>query len=328
MISQCAVCQAYQNENQKETLMSHPTPSRPWQKVGIDIFTFHNQEYLITVDYLSAYFEVDRLPSKRIVDIVYCLKQHFARHGIPDEVFSDNSPFNAVEFKPFAERYEFKHTTSSPRYPQSNGRAENAVKVVKAIMTKAMESRNDPFLALLEWRNTPTEKGRSPAEIIFGRRTRTRLPCADKLLSAPYCTEARAALDDSKMKQGRYYNIGAKDRPTLSVGQPVRVKLDEKAEWQPALVSRVRPYRSYDVQLADGTTRRRTSRHIRLSSEPPIVIDDDDPIVPFPTSSLPIQPTTAVARSSVTMPGAGGTNSKQTIVTRSGRQVVKPARYR
>jgi len=191
MINQCTVCQAFQHENQKETLLSHPVPSRPWQKVGIDIFTFRNHDYLITVDYLSAYFEIDRLPSKRVVDIVYCLKQQFARHGIPEEVFSDNSPFNAVEFHQFANKYEFQHTTSSPRYPQSNGRAENAVKVVKSIMTKAVESGNDPFLSLLEWRNTPTEKGRSPAEIIFGRRTRTRLPCATRLLTAPYDTETR-----------------------------------------------------------------------------------------------------------------------------------------
>jgi hypothetical protein len=294
----------------------------------MDIFTFRNHDYLITVDYLSAYFEVDRLPSKRIVDIVYCLKQQFARHGIPEEVFSDNSPFNAVEFKQFAEKYEFQHTTSSPRYSQSNGRAENAVKVAKAMMTKAVESGNDPFLALLEWRNTPTEKGRSPNEIIFGRRTRTRLPCADRLLSAPYDTETRAALNESKLKQAHYYNVGAKDRPTLMVGQPVRVKLDNKSEWRPALVSRVRPFRSYDVTLQDGSTRRRTSRHIRVSNEPPIVLDEDDPIDPSPLPPPPsIKPTTAVACSSATLT-AGGNNSRQTLVTRSGRQVIKPARYR
>jgi len=53
-------------------------------------------------------------------DIVYLLRQRFARHGIPLKVVSDNSPFGAKEFKVFAERWEFKHTTSSPRFPQSN----------------------------------------------------------------------------------------------------------------------------------------------------------------------------------------------------------------
>jgi len=192
------------------------------------------------------------------------------------------------------------------------------------------ESGNDSFLSLLEWRNTPTEKGRSPAEIIFGRRTRTRLPCATRLLTAPYDTETRAALNESKIKQAHYYNIGAKNRPTLMVGQPVRVKLDEKSEWRPAVVSRARPFRSYDVTLEDGTTRRRTSRHIRVSNEPPIAFDEDNYIDPPLALQLPppsIKQTAAVDGSSG-MLTAGGNNSKQTLVTRSGRQINKPARYR
>ena len=31
------------------------------------------------------------------------------------------------------------------------------------------------------------------------------------------------------------------------------------------------PYRSYKIRLEDGTTRRRTSRHVRFSSEPRII---------------------------------------------------------
>ena len=123
--------------------MSHPAPARPWQKVGTDIFSFHGQDYLITVDF--EYFEVDRLPSKKIADIIYAFRLQFARHGIPLEVVSDNSPFGAAEFKAFAERWEFEHTTSSPRFPQSNGRAENAVKTAKRLMMKVTESGGDPY---------------------------------------------------------------------------------------------------------------------------------------------------------------------------------------
>jgi len=38
------------------------------------------------------------------------------------------------EFKKFAEMYEFDHQTSSPRYSQSNGKVENAVKTAKRLM--------------------------------------------------------------------------------------------------------------------------------------------------------------------------------------------------
>ena len=138
--------------------MSHPAPSRPWEKVGTDIFTLHGQDYLVTVCYLSGYFEVDRLPSKKITDVIYALRTQFARHGIPLEVVSDNSPLVAAEFKRFADRWEFTLTTSSPRWTRSNGRAEAAVKLCKRLMAKAVESHSDPLLSLLDYRTRPVRR--------------------------------------------------------------------------------------------------------------------------------------------------------------------------
>jgi len=138
---------------------------------------FRNVDYLITADYLSGFFEIDRLPSKCASDIIYCLKAHFARHGLPLEVCIDNNPFNSAEFRSFAQMYDFKHTTSSPHYTMSNGKIEHSVQTAKQLMEKAIEDREDPFLALLVWRNTPSEQlGPSPAQILLGRHTRTHLP--------------------------------------------------------------------------------------------------------------------------------------------------------
>ena len=201
------------------------------------------------------------------------MKQQFARHGIPDTIFSDNSPFGALEFKQFAKSYEFVHQTSSPRYSQSNGRVENAVKVAKRLMTKALEDKADPFLALLDWRNTPSEQlHQSPAQILFGRRTRTKLPVAYTLLRTPETDETRAALTTAKKRQAVYYNRHARERPrsALHTGQTVRFKPDDSGEWRKGAIKNVLPYRSYDIQLEDGTTRRRTSKHVRFTSEPPI----------------------------------------------------------
>jgi len=309
--------------------MSHPAPTRPWQKVGVDIFTFSQQDYLITVDYLTGYFEIDRLPSKRISDIMYCLKQQFARHGLPDELVSDNSPFQSAEFKRFAEQYEFKYTTSSPRYPQSNGRVENSVRTAKRLMTKAAADNYDPFLALLDWRNTPSEQlGPSPVQLMFGRRTRTLLPSSNKLLVTPSGGQAHKALTAAKQRQAVYYNVGAKEKPPFKTGQTVRVKLDDnRKEWNKGQIVTTHPHRSYDVKLEDGTVRRRTSRHIRFSSEPPIVCDNDIDITngqpativtPAPPSSGILKPSPSVAPS---------VQNNQTV-TRYGRRIVKPARYR
>ena len=133
LVASCDVCSKFQNEQQKEPLKPFPAPTRPWETVGSDIFTFHSQDYLITVDYLSGFFEVDRLPSKKIKDVVYALKTNFARHGIPSKLVTDNSPFGSLEFAEFAKAWEFEHTTISPRYSQSNGRVENSVKTAKRL---------------------------------------------------------------------------------------------------------------------------------------------------------------------------------------------------
>ena len=186
LISACEICARFHTEQQREPMLSHEIPTRPWQHVGVDIFTDGNIEYLVTVCCLSSYFEVDRLPSKKVSDVIYILRQQMARHGIPEVVYSDNSPFGAVEFQRFAAKWEFRHVTSSPRYPQSNSFAEAAVKSARRLISKAREAGTDPLLALLAQRNTPSEHRQlSPAQIMFGRRTRTTLPTAEPLLSTP-----------------------------------------------------------------------------------------------------------------------------------------------
>jgi len=44
---------------------------------------------------------------------------------------------------------------SSPHHQQANGKAESAVKLAKQLLTKCKISGQDPYLALLAWRNTP-----------------------------------------------------------------------------------------------------------------------------------------------------------------------------
>jgi hypothetical protein len=325
-VGNCDICQRHQQACQKEPLLSHPAPSRPWEKVGVDIFTFCEHDYLITTDYLSGYFEIDRLPSKRVSDIVYCLKQHFARHGLPSEVQSDNSPFNSAEFRRFAELYDFVHNTSSPYYPQSNGKVENSVKTAKRLMAKAVASSCDPFIALLDWRNTPSEQlHQSPAQIMFGRRTRTRLPSTDCLLSTPGATVAQQALTTAKARQASYYNTNARERPPLTVGQTVRTRFNDETNWRKAEVAKVLPYRSYELSFDDGTQRRRTSKHVRFSSEPPLLLGDvvdDPPLAAATQPAVAVPPSTACQQQPLQPPVAPQT------MTRAGRIIRKPTRYK
>ena len=60
----------------------------------------NGKDYLVTVDYYSNFAEVDRLSKTTSKSVIKRLKQHFARHGIPDTLITDNGPqFSASSFE-------------------------------------------------------------------------------------------------------------------------------------------------------------------------------------------------------------------------------------
>lgn len=103
-MEQCSTCSAWGVKQQKETLRSHEVPKRPWEKVGTDLFSFDDRDYLVTVDYLSNFWEVDQLEKNtQSKTVIRKLKSHFARYGIRDIVYSDNGPqYSSDEFKRFS----------------------------------------------------------------------------------------------------------------------------------------------------------------------------------------------------------------------------------
>ena len=180
----CATCNMYQRKNQKEPLIPHSIPDRPWSKVGADIFELQQKQYLVIVDYYSGFVELDLLTHTTSKQVINHCKSQFSRHGIPDVLISDNgSQFSSHEFQQFIKHYGIDHRTSSPYHLQSNGMAEKAVQTIKRLMKKATHNGNDPYLALLEYRNTPwSDTLGSPAQQLMGRRTKTLIPTASNLL--------------------------------------------------------------------------------------------------------------------------------------------------
>ncbi|XP_062576513.1 uncharacterized protein K02A2.6-like [Saccostrea cucullata] len=267
----CEICSSCQPDQPKEPMISHNIPKRAWEKVGCDLFEFDGNDYLICADYFSDFFEIDRLHGKTGKEVITKMKAQIARHGIPDVIISDNGPpFNSREFQDFAEKYEFEHRTSSPRYPQSNGKAENAVKIAKALMRKCVLDKKDPFLALLDWRNTPSETiGLSAAERLFGRRTRTRLTLSSKQLKTHNSSGISRKLYKRKGKEASYYNCGTKELQKLHAGDTVRIRpFGREKSWTKAQVRDQVDIRSYEVRTEDGRVYRRNRKHLRLSREP------------------------------------------------------------
>lgn len=165
LVMKCAAC-VKERANAAEPLMPMKLPDRPWQKLGADLFTLKNTNYLLVVDYFSRYIETARLSLTRCANVIVHLKSIFARHGIPETLITDNGPqFSGAQMATFAAECEFEHITSSPRYPQSNGEAERAVQTIKNLLTNA----DDPYRALLAYRSTPLSNSFSPAQLLMGR---------------------------------------------------------------------------------------------------------------------------------------------------------------
>ena len=61
--------------NQRTRSVSHTIPDLPWQYVALDLMDYASTGYLVTVDYYSDFFEVDRLQDKAAEEVI--LKAHF-----------------------------------------------------------------------------------------------------------------------------------------------------------------------------------------------------------------------------------------------------------
>ena len=285
-IQHCDVCPAHRNEQGKEPLAQHDFAARPWSKVTADLCQLEGRTLLVISDYYSNFIEVARVTAITARSIIKELKAVFERFGIPDILVADNGPqFASSEFSVFACTWEFKHVTSSPTYAQSNGKAENAVKTVKHLFKKCKDSGQSEYLALLDWRNTPTAGiGTSPAQRLMGRRCKTLLPIAGKLLQPRYDTEGEArALLGAKQRQQFHYNRHTKPVEEISPGETVRVKLPGKERWTKGTCAEALDHRSYLVKVGD-TQYRQNRRHLLKMSEPSTPEQGED-INPTPAAS-------------------------------------------
>ena len=265
-VSTCDTCATYSNKLPQESISLHDIPERPLQKVGTDIFTIQNRNYLVTVDYMSTFFEVDFLDNTIASTIIHKLKHHFARHGIPDTVVSDGGPqFKSDSFKNFSKKWSFKHHITSPGNSRANGMAEAAVKVAKMMMRKSSAAREEPYLGLLSIRNTPTEGlDTSPAQRIFGRRTKTLMPTLNNQLETPTVKDNHYKIERKRIqtasKQTKYTSL-----QPLAIGDNVRMQPLQsfQREWKQATVSQKLPHRNYEVVADDGKTYKRNRQFLR-----------------------------------------------------------------
>jgi len=127
----------------KKPLLHHEVNARPWSRVASDLCELSGWTLLVVVDYYSSFTEVESLKKTTSRAVIKSLKQMFNCYGVPDVLMTDNEPqYISEEFAHFAADWQFKHVTSSPGRPRSNGRARNAVKTVKQNVEKKVHQNS------------------------------------------------------------------------------------------------------------------------------------------------------------------------------------------
>ena len=305
-ISKCSTCITNRNKQPQPPLITRPLPEYPWQRIGADLFEVNNKHFLVIVDMYSRFIEISYLTTTTATNVIAKIKNSFARFGKVQELFTDNGPqFACAEFAKFAKDYEFKHVTSSPHYPQSNGSAESAVKIAAKIV-----QQHDPFLALMNYHASPiAATGFSPGELMLNRRMNTLVPCLpENLLPRMQNTQTIRSRDDTyRERMANNYDRRNHTKPldSLAPGEIVRIRTDKMDSWenQGRVVKQVAP-RSYEVETSNGTYRR-NRKHLMLDKS-----DGTETVLPE------TEPQQQIKNSETEM-------KSDQVVTRSGR-VVKP----
>lgn len=265
----CETCAKF-GENQKRLeMMSHDVAKYPFEKISMDVFEINikgkQRKFLVTVDHYSDFFEIDEIHDLTPKTTVLMCKRNFSRYGIPEKVITDNATnFTGSEFKMFSKEWEFEHITSSPYYPQSNGKAEASVKIIKKMIKKSIEENEDFYKMLLVFRNTPNKTNMSPAKRMMCRWLRCQIPNWNKYQEMINSKECEEKINENRNRIAKVYNRSCVKRRNLQEGEQVWYKKKiEDEKWERGKVISCEGKRSYQVEDEDGAVYRRNEKFIK-----------------------------------------------------------------
>lgn len=270
-VKKCTACTLAAKSPTKTTLQSWPIPSKPWERLHIDYAGPVNGKYfLVAIDALSKWPEIFITTSMTATVTIEKLEEAFARFGIPDVIVSDNgTQFTSDQFKLFCSSNGIEHIRTSPFHPQSNGQAERFVDTLKRSLKKfegeVINIYQKLQLFLSSYRSTPNKnapEGKSPSEILTGRKMKTTLD----LIKPP---NRRPLLHNQKMEQQFNRRHGAVER-SFTPGELVLAKVYQhnKSSWMPGKIIEKIGSVNYNVYLDVGKLiRSHTNQLIRRVEE-------------------------------------------------------------
>ena len=317
--SNCATCNKNAPSNSRVPHDAPDPPTLPFEKIFSDFFHYGGNYFLVIGDRLSGWSEVFSVPRNSCNSgssgLITCLRRFFITFGVPQELSSDGGPeFKSDTTSKFLKDWGVFHRISSAYYPESNGRAEVAVKSAKRLLrdnTGPSGSLNsDKFLkAMLQLRNTPDpDCNLSPAEIIYGHPLRDTFTFSSKLEKfSNKCVrkswrEAWAAKENALKvrfaKSTEKLNQHARELPPLGIGEKCFVQNqcgNHRRRWDKSgVVTEKLPHDKYLVKIdGSGHVTQRNRRFLKVYTpaatkiQPNIIPSLLPDNLPIPSHELP-----------------------------------------
>jgi len=70
LVTNCSTCLELRNKQPKEPLIKHEILPSPWLKVGTELFTLYNRDYVLVVDYYSKFVEIAPLKNASSQNVI------------------------------------------------------------------------------------------------------------------------------------------------------------------------------------------------------------------------------------------------------------------
>ena len=193
--AQCHTCNTTAPSQPRLPLSPTPTPTYPFELVVADFFKLYGHDYLVYADRYTGWVTVSKSPATGTTSsaLIRDLQTAFTLYGAPLELATDGGPqFASHHTQQFLRDWGMKWRVYSAHYPQSNSRAELAVKTSKRLLRGNITDNGDLNMdaasrALLQYHNTPLpDIAVSPAQLLYGCKLRDHPPSfADSLKMRP-----------------------------------------------------------------------------------------------------------------------------------------------
>ena len=255
-IKSCHGCQVVGPPPKPTPLSTTKLPKDSWLLLGCDLVgPFPSDEnLLVCVDYYSRYPEVEILNNISSKAIATKLRKLFCRYGAPECIVTDNGPQfrKHTEFRELMKEFNVRHRKVTAYNPRANGEVErfnrNLKKTIQASVAEGQNWRVTLDNFLLSYRTTPHSiTGKTPAELMFGRNIRDKIPGMNQSSFDRHNVRKRDR--QKKMEGKRYFDTKNKSKPhSINVGDevlttnvnPKRNKLTPRWNTNPGTVIQVK----------------------------------------------------------------------------------------